>query len=117
MRGWGKWVGVQGRRIRVTHSQSKHRLFVGHVPKQWNKEELQQALEETGPGITIIELLMVRKTTPNNYHGPHPLLNNSPLTKVRPSVFKKPTKTHPLPILPPHRALLEHMHISLAPPH
>ena len=53
-------VPVQGRRIRVTHSQSKHRLFVGHVPKQWNKEDLQKALEETGPGITTLELLMVR---------------------------------------------------------
>jgi hypothetical protein len=50
---------VQGRKLRFSHSQSKHRLFVGNIPKAWDKEELEKVLGEQGPGIQSVELLKV----------------------------------------------------------
>lgn len=50
----------QGRKLRFSQSQSKHRLFVGNIPKAWEKEELEKVLGEQGPGIQSVELLKVR---------------------------------------------------------
>lgn len=48
---------IKGKKVRVSHSQPKNRLFVGNVPKAWDKEELEKALIQEGPGIIGIELL------------------------------------------------------------
>lgn len=45
--------------MRFSHSQSKHRLFVGNIPKHWEKDELEKVLAEQGPGIQSVELLKV----------------------------------------------------------
>lgn len=50
---------LQGRKLRFSQSQSKHRLFVGNIPKTWEKEELESVLSEQGPGIQSVELLKV----------------------------------------------------------
>eukprot|EP00249_Psilotum_nudum_P008585 c21381_g2_i1 orf=1-753(-) len=48
---------VKGKKLRFSHSQSKHRIFIGNVPKNWEQEELEKAVAEKGPGIQSIELL------------------------------------------------------------
>jgi hypothetical protein len=35
-------------------------LFVGNIPKAWEKEELEKTLAEQGPGIQSVELLKVQ---------------------------------------------------------
>lgn len=55
---------MQGRKLRFSQSQSKHRLFVGNIPKTWEKEELEKVLGEQGPGIQSVELLKVLSFVP-----------------------------------------------------
>jgi heterogeneous nuclear ribonucleoprotein R len=57
---------VKGRKLRFSQSQSKHRLFVGNIPKAWEKEELEKVLGEQGPGIQSVELLKDPKTPGRN---------------------------------------------------
>lgn len=57
---------VKGRKLRFSQSQSKHRLFVGNIPKTWEKEELEKVLGEQGPGIQSVELLKDPKTPGRN---------------------------------------------------
>ncbi|KAH9566324.1 hypothetical protein CY35_04G125200 [Sphagnum magellanicum] len=57
---------VKGRKLRFSHSQSKHRLFVGNIPKAWEKEELEKTLAEQGPGIQSVELLKDPKNPGRN---------------------------------------------------
>eukprot|EP00850_Spirogloea_muscicola_P020578 SM000220S07057 [mRNA] locus=s220:136633:139696:+ [translate_table: standard] len=48
---------LKGKKVRVTYSQSKHRIFVGNVPKAWSKEDFEKALKDSNVGVTGIELL------------------------------------------------------------
>ena len=57
-------IVAQGRKLRFSQSQSKHRLFVGNIPKAWEKEELEKVLGEQGPGIQSVELLKVQFRLP-----------------------------------------------------
>jgi len=66
------FTAVQGRKVRFSQSQSKHRLFVGNIPKAWEKEELEKVLGEQGPGIQSVELLKVLSLEEN------PVLSNVP---------------------------------------
>lgn len=55
------WVGfVQGRTLRCSLSQTKHRLFVGNVPKGLGEEELTNIIKGKGPGVVNIEMFKVR---------------------------------------------------------
>eukprot|EP01018_Ginkgo_biloba_P013295 Gb_21901 [translate_table: standard] len=47
----------KGRNLRCSQSQAKHRLFIGNIPKNWDKEELEKKIDESGPGIQSVELL------------------------------------------------------------
>ncbi|MCO5602848.1 hypothetical protein L7F22_056987 [Adiantum nelumboides] len=49
---------LKGRKLRFSASQAKNKLFIGNVPKNWDREELQRNLLERAPGITSLELLM-----------------------------------------------------------
>ncbi|CAM6129484.1 unnamed protein product [Calypogeia fissa] len=57
---------LKGRKLRFSHSQSKHRLFVGNIPKHWDKDELEKILAEQGPGIQSVELLKDPKNPGKN---------------------------------------------------
>ncbi|KAL3701238.1 hypothetical protein R1sor_019260 [Riccia sorocarpa] len=57
---------LKGRKLRFSHSQSKHRLFVGNIPKNWDKDELEKVLAEQGPGIQSVELLKDPKNPGKN---------------------------------------------------
>ncbi|KAF6143746.1 hypothetical protein GIB67_041250 [Kingdonia uniflora] len=60
----------KGRTLRCSLSQSKHRLFIGNLPKTWSEEEFKKLIEENGPGAENIELIKVKalyvKNLPEN---------------------------------------------------
>ncbi|KAK9279901.1 hypothetical protein L1049_013585 [Liquidambar formosana] len=47
----------KGRTLRCSLSESKHRLFIGNVPKSLTEDEFRKVVEETGPGAENIELI------------------------------------------------------------
>jgi len=47
---------VKNKKLRVTLSDVKNRLFVGNIPKDISRDDLKQAIESKGPGITTIDL-------------------------------------------------------------
>ncbi|CAA7403468.1 unnamed protein product [Spirodela intermedia] len=47
----------QGKTLRCSQSQSKHRLFIGNIPKSMNEDDMKRILEENGPGVENIEFL------------------------------------------------------------
>lgn len=49
----------QGKTLRCSLSETKHRLFVGNVPKSWTEDEFRKVIEEVGPGLDSIELIKV----------------------------------------------------------
>lgn len=49
----------QGKKIKCSTSQVKHRLFIGNVPRSWGEEDLRKVVSEIGPGVTTIELVKV----------------------------------------------------------
>ena len=51
---------VQGRTLRCSLSQAKHRLFVGNVPKGLSEDELRNIIQGKGPGVVNIEMFKVR---------------------------------------------------------
>ena len=46
------------KKIKCSTSQSKHKLFIGNVPKTWGDEDLRRAVTG-GPGVTGVELVKV----------------------------------------------------------
>lgn len=40
-------------------SETKHRLFIGNVPKSLTEDEFKKFIEEAGPGVENIELIRV----------------------------------------------------------
>lgn len=49
----------QGRKVKCSPAQAKHRLFIGNVPRNWGEEEMKKAVNKVGPGVIKIELLKV----------------------------------------------------------
>ncbi|PQQ21737.1 heterogeneous nuclear ribonucleoprotein R [Prunus yedoensis var. nudiflora] len=60
----------KGKTLRCSLSETKHRLFIGNVPKIWTEDEFRKVIEEVGPGIEHIELIKVKalyvKNIPEN---------------------------------------------------
>ena len=52
-------LAIQGRKVKVSHTQPKNRLFIGNVPKHWDSDELESILKKEGPGILSVELMKV----------------------------------------------------------
>ncbi|CAI9772136.1 unnamed protein product [Fraxinus pennsylvanica] len=48
---------LNGKRIKCSPSQAKHRLFIGNIPKSWSDEDLKKAVTEAGPGVTSVQLV------------------------------------------------------------
>lgn len=46
----------KGRTLRCSLSQTKHRLFVGNVPKGLSEDELRNIIKGKGPGVVNIEM-------------------------------------------------------------
>lgn len=47
----------KGKTLRCSLSETKHRLFIGNVPKGWTEDEFRRVVEEVGPGVETIELI------------------------------------------------------------
>lgn len=48
---------LEGRKIKCSTAQAKHRLFIGNVPKSWGEEDMKKVVTEIGPGVISVELL------------------------------------------------------------
>lgn len=51
---------LQGKTIRCSLSETKNRLFIGNVPKNWTEDEFRKVIEDVGPGVETIELIKVK---------------------------------------------------------
>ena len=49
----------QGKKVKCSSSQARHKLFVGNLPRTWGEQELRNAVSDVGPGVTKIELIKV----------------------------------------------------------
>ncbi|XVF46918.1 hypothetical protein PTKIN_Ptkin03bG0067000 [Pterospermum kingtungense] len=56
----------KGRKIKCSTSQSKHRLFIGNIPRSWGDRDLRKVVSEVGPGVTGLELVKDMKNSSNN---------------------------------------------------
>ncbi|KAM7522594.1 hypothetical protein LguiA_012496 [Lonicera macranthoides] len=56
----------KGKRIKCSTSQAKHRLFIGNIPRSWGDEDLEKAVKDIGPGVTVVELVKDMKNSSNN---------------------------------------------------
>ena len=52
-------LSLQGKKIKCSTSQAKHRLFIGNVPRSWGEQNLKKVVMEVGPGVTAVELVKV----------------------------------------------------------
>jgi len=46
--------------LRCSLSETKHRLFIGNVPKTWTEDDFRKVIEGVGPGVENIELIKVQ---------------------------------------------------------
>ncbi|THF96480.1 hypothetical protein TEA_017076 [Camellia sinensis var. sinensis] len=60
----------QGKKIKCSTSQAKHKLFIGNVPRNWGEENMKKVVTKIGPGVIAVELLKVKavyvKNLPKN---------------------------------------------------
>lgn len=49
----------QGKKVKCSTSQAKHRLFIGNVPRNWGQEDMKKVVTKIGPGVESVELLKV----------------------------------------------------------
>ncbi|KAI9076794.1 hypothetical protein K1719_028680 [Acacia pycnantha] len=47
----------KGKTLRCSVSETKHRLFIGNVPKSWTEDEFRKVIMGVGPGVENIELI------------------------------------------------------------
>lgn len=47
----------KGKTLRCSLSETKHRLFIGNIPKTWTEDEFRKAVEGVGPGVEGIDLI------------------------------------------------------------
>ncbi|KAG8093544.1 hypothetical protein GUJ93_ZPchr0012g20102 [Zizania palustris] len=62
---------LKGKRIRVSSSQAKNKLFIGNVPHSWTQDDFKRAVEEVGPGVLKADLMIIKdsRTSTNRNRG------------------------------------------------
>ncbi|KAL6906052.1 hypothetical protein ACP4OV_003653 [Aristida adscensionis] len=60
---------LKGKRIRVSSSQAKNKLFIGNVPNNWTKDDFKEAVEKVGPGVIKVDLMMAPHSDRNKGFG------------------------------------------------
>lgn len=50
---------IQGKSLRCSLSDSKHRLFIGNIPKSWSEDQFRKMIHDVGPGAEMIDLKQV----------------------------------------------------------
>uniref|UniRef100_A0ACD6A0Y0 Uncharacterized protein n=3 Tax=Avena sativa TaxID=4498 RepID=A0ACD6A0Y0_AVESA len=59
----------EGKKIKVSSSPAKNKLFVGNVPHSWAHDDLKKAVEEVGPGVLKVTLIKDPRTDRNRGYG------------------------------------------------
>uniref|UniRef100_A0A0D6R040 RRM domain-containing protein n=1 Tax=Araucaria cunninghamii TaxID=56994 RepID=A0A0D6R040_ARACU len=54
------------KKLRVSESQPKNRLFLGNIPSNWKEEDLSKLVSEQGPGFQHVELIKDPKDSTRN---------------------------------------------------
>ncbi|TVU50788.1 hypothetical protein EJB05_02178 [Eragrostis curvula] len=60
---------LKGKKIKVSSSQAKNKLFIGNVPRNWTQDDFKKAVEEVGPGVLKVDLLKVPRSDRNKGFG------------------------------------------------
>jgi len=60
---------LKGKKIKVSPSQAKNRLFIGNVPHDWTHDDFKTAVEEVGPGVLKVELMKAPGLDRNKGYG------------------------------------------------
>uniref|UniRef100_A0A0E0BNM9 RRM domain-containing protein n=1 Tax=Oryza glumipatula TaxID=40148 RepID=A0A0E0BNM9_9ORYZ len=60
---------LKGKRIRVSSSQAKNKLFIGNVPHSWTDDDFRKVVEEVGPGVLKADLMKVSSANRNRGYG------------------------------------------------
>ncbi|XP_008662372.3 heterogeneous nuclear ribonucleoprotein Q isoform X3 [Zea mays] len=60
---------LKGKKIRVSSSQAKNRLFIGNIPYNWTENEFKKAAEEVGPGVLKVNLVKAPHSDTNKGYG------------------------------------------------
>ncbi|CAN6330453.1 unnamed protein product [Urochloa humidicola] len=60
---------LKGKKIRVSSSQAKNKLFVGNVPRDWTEDDFKNAVEDVGPGVLKVNLPKARRSDCHKGYG------------------------------------------------
>ncbi|AQK57273.1 RNA-binding (RRM/RBD/RNP motifs) family protein [Zea mays] len=60
---------LKGKKIKVSSSQAKNRLFIGNVPHDWTPDDFKTAVEEVGPGVLKVDLMKAPGSGRNKGYG------------------------------------------------
>ncbi|KAG2555708.1 heterogeneous nuclear ribonucleoprotein Q-like isoform X2 [Panicum virgatum] len=60
---------LKGKKIKVSSSQAKNRLFIGNVPKDWTLNDFKNAVEEVGPGVLKVNLPKAQRSDRHKGYG------------------------------------------------
>nr|CAB3489021.1 unnamed protein product [Digitaria exilis] len=60
---------LKGKKIRVSSSQAKNRLFIGNVPQDWTQDDLKNAVEQVGPGVLKVNLPKASRSDRHKGYG------------------------------------------------
>ncbi|KAL6640756.1 hypothetical protein ACP70R_021879 [Stipagrostis hirtigluma subsp. patula] len=60
---------LKGKKIRLSSSQAKNKLFIGNVPHNWTHDEFKKAVEKVGPGVLKVDLTMASRSDRNKGFG------------------------------------------------
>lgn len=67
----------KGKRLKVSSSQAKNKLFVGNIPHSWSHDDFKKAVEEVGPGVLKVDLIKDPRTDRNRGYGFVEYYNNA----------------------------------------
>lgn len=48
---------LKGKRIKLSTSQAKNKLFIGNVPRNWAEDDLKNIVSKLGPGLIGVQLI------------------------------------------------------------
>ncbi|KAL6642214.1 hypothetical protein ACP70R_020395 [Stipagrostis hirtigluma subsp. patula] len=60
---------LKGKKIRLSSSQAKNKLFIGNVPRNWTQDDFKKAVDKVGPGVLKVDLMMVPRSDRNKGFG------------------------------------------------
>nr|CAB3462997.1 unnamed protein product [Digitaria exilis] len=60
---------LKGKKIRVSSSQAKNRLFIGNIPQDWTQDDLKNAVEQVGPGVLKVNLPKASRSDRHKGYG------------------------------------------------